>query len=348
MNLFLQRVLNRMWPRSIAAAASRTRIISPGVVQPTKPAFALPGEFDAVIDVVNGDRQREWKRIIGADLSHLPTIEYVLDSAKLSGIYLSSGRHLARFPTSRPCQPREGSETVCLEKAVLSTNVLSGLEFGHWVRDSLVTEIHGLKQSMPAVALAREAWPHEPGFRHLTGLICDYPQICRVAHLTVLDDRGHNAYWQDRFRLLRERTRALHTGLSSERAEQMIFLSRGPHARAREPGNIIEVQAALEAVGFQTLVPADLSPSEIQGRLRHAKVIVSAEGSNLNHVHFFAPDGVALITLQDPRRFYSYHSELVALYGGRFGFIVGRMDPQSPDRHNIGISDLFRTIDLAS
>jgi hypothetical protein len=347
-SLLLRRVMNRIRPCALDAAAQAVREVAPAAEIAGPPAFCLPGAFDQIMAVVNGDRALEWARVSGAPQRHLPTIEYRLANARLRRDCVTAGRYLGRFRTSRP---RNGARAdrgapLVLDQALLSTNILSGLEFGHWVRDSLVTEMHAEPSGMACVALPREPWPHEPDFRAMSGLSCRYPAEARVGTLLILDDRGHNAYWRQRFSQLRERTRRSASDGASESAGPLIFLSRGGGARSRDPVNIGEIEALLIELGFRTVVPSAMSIPAVARAMRDARVVVSVEGSNLNHLHFFAPDAVALVSLQDPRRFYAYHKGVMDLYDGRFGFVVGRPNADLADRYDIDPGDLQRTLDL--
>lgn len=349
MTLLFRRMMNRVRPLTLKAAASTTRVVAPAQDVGTRPALSLPGEFDAVIKVVNGHRELEQARLNGTATHHVATVEYVLEKAWLKEEYLAADRYLARYPTSMPIEKaiRGDDSPAFFEEAVLSTNILSGLEFGHWVRDALVTELHGAHEGKPVVGLARNLWPHEPEFRQRTRLTCNYVSNCRIDRLTILDDRGHNSYWKSRFLELRQRLRESVQSVPGTSAGPLVLLSRGNQARVREPTNQPDIQAALEAMGFQTVIPSQLSVPEIGLALRDARMVVSPEGSHLNHLHFFAPDNLTLISVQDPLRFYAYHKGLLDFYEGLFAFVVGRPDPDFPGRYRINIDDLMRTIDLA-
>jgi capsular polysaccharide biosynthesis protein len=134
--------------------------------------------------------------------------------------------------------------------------------------------------------------------------------------------------------------------LEGESAGPLVFLARGTDAQPRDPVNSEPLWQELADMGFQTVVPSSLSVREIALALRDARLIVSAEGSHLNHVHYFVPDGIKLVVLQDPRRFLAYHKDLVDYCDGRFGFVVGQPDSELPDRYGIDLDDLKRTIDL--
>ena len=346
MSNFLRRILNRVSPKSLEASAVSSTVLAPNETRTSSSSIYLPGEFDAVISCVNNDRAAEWIRLSGDPQFHLPTIRYELFNARISGDALFSGRYFQRFHSKHPINGVASGVVKIMSEAVLSTNHLSSLEFGHWYRDSLVSEIYGVNEGHPSVALAREPWTHEPAFRNMVNLQCEHPSECKIAKLIILDDRGHTKHWNDRFLQLRERARSAAVRLDGVSAGPLVLLRRGTGARDREPYNIDEIQMVLEGLSFQTIDPSSLSVEDIATALRDAKMVVGTEGSNLNHVHFFAPNGVLMVALQDPSRFSAWHKGFVDLYDGKFGFIVGRRQSATEIRHSINVDDLRRTIDL--
>lgn len=349
MDFFLSRLMQRLRPLSLEAAARAVRVIAPEETVNSRPAVSLPDAFDGVIaHIQESDRELDRVRVSGGARTHLPTVEYELEHARLKGSYLKTGRYVRRFETGMPVTVagEESGRPRYFEKAFFSTQIFSGLYFGHWVRDSLVSEMYAQSQGLPAVALARGLWRHEPDFRQMSGLACDYVVDGAVGKLTLLDDRGLNRHWRDRFSRVRGALREQGGSLEGESAGPLIFLGRGNDAQQRDPVNGEELWTQLSEMGFRTVVPSSLSVREIALALRDARLIVSAEGSHLNHVHYFVPDGIKLVVLQDPRRFLAYHKDLVDYCDGLFGFVVGRPDPDLADRYRIDLGDLKRTIDL--
>ncbi|WP_041392185.1 glycosyltransferase 61 family protein [Sphingobium sp. SYK-6] len=346
MSFPVRRLIGKLRPRPLTAAAVSSRILCPPSETATPPALHLPGDFDNILAFIGaGKPELERRRTFGEAYPHLPTIEYELRDVRIAGEYLASRWQVARFPTNRP--GGDWGDGGHLKDAFLSTNILSGKEFGHWVRDSLVSEMHGNTLGLRSIGLARQLWEHEPGFRALGGLDCDYMRTARVDRLVYVDDRGLNSFWAERFLQLRGRMRA-NVDKSVASAGALVFLERGGQARTRDPTNQPQVRAALEAIGFRTVTAIDMSAHEIGQALRDAKLIVSVEGSHLNHLHFFAADKATVLTIQDPRRYYSFHKSLIDIYGERFGFLIGRPDPGQEGRYYVELDDLRRLIDLAA
>jgi len=345
MHFLWRRLLNRLRHVSLEAAAVRSTVVAPAIDLDAKPSLYLDEDIDAIESVISSSTlEEERRRILGESRTHLATIQYELHDVRMRDVYIASRGHLAKMPTNRPV-PRQ----VAVDHhthAILSTNILSGLEFGHWIRDSLVTEMRGAELDTPALGLAREAWQHEPGYREIAQLECIYTGNAHVDRLLILDDRGCNDYWASRFLALRRRMQTRLVPDTDPSLGALVFVDRGGAARMRDPTNLPEVRAALETLGFRTLIPTEQPVAAIRAALRDARIVISVEGSNLNHVHMLAPEGITLITLQDPRRFYAYHKRMIDIYGDRFGFVVGRPSPDSPGRYRINVDQLQRLIDL--
>jgi len=344
--LFAHKVLQRLFPKPVIVTATKMQQLCPAEQIADKPALFDEGNLAAIIDPIPGSSMDlEMRRLRGQPCDHFATISYELRDVRIDGEYLASGWRYRKYPTNRPSDDR--TDHGVLDEAYLSANSLSGKEFGHWLRDALVGEIHGQTLGLPAIGLARKPWLHEPGYRAIAQLPCLYPYRARIKRLVMLDDRGLNTHWMHRFHALRERMRAGSLSLDGASAGPLVFVDRGSGARMRDPANLEALKAALDELGFRAITPTDMTPGDIAIALRDAKLAVSVEGSHLNHLHSFAPDGLTLITLQDPRRFSAHHKRVVDLYGTRFGIVVGTPVESPAGGYGIDPDLLRRVIDLA-
>lgn len=346
MTFLVQRIFGRFQRRPLRAAAIVSRELWPAEETIGKPALVAVGNLDAIIESIPGSNMvLEMNRVLGRPCKHLPTISYELSNARIKGEYVASGMAYGKYETNRPSADRHDHGFI--KEAFLSTNILSGKEFGHWLRDALVSEIHGKESNLPRLGLAREPWQHEPTYRAVAQMPCAYPYKAKVGRLMILDDRGLNTHWAARFSTLRRQMRSGVAQHMTSSAGPLLFVDRGSGARMRDPINLAQIKAVLERRGFHIVTPTDLNAAEIGLALRDARIAVSVEGSHLNHLHCFAPDGLTLITLQDPRRFSAHHKRIIDLYGDRFGLVIGKPDPKAEDRYQIDIDQLQSVIDMA-
>lgn len=340
MKILVNRVIRKITGRPLERYCTNITEIYPAERLKSRPGIFFDSDIEKIKAVVNGDVRYQIAKARGED-EHFATRVLNFTNASIRGRYLISGLGVKEFRTS--LGELYGDAPQVYDAAFLSTNEASGLEFGHWVRDCLVAEEYGSEQGLPRVAVGRNAWQHEDGFRRLADMWCSYGSNIFVANLTVIDDRGLNSFWADRFMQVRGRIQRKVAMMTGEAAGERIFMRRGGRARPREPRNIEAVETALHAMGFRTIVPTDMTVDEIAVALRKAKVVVSAEGSHLNHIHYFCPNNVKLLIIQNPWRFSVYHKRFIDINDGLLSFIVGI--PKEASLYDIETNELLRLVD---
>jgi hypothetical protein len=344
MKILISKLLNKISPRSINEHSVHTKEICLEENIISRPAIYLPSNLNNLMSCIPGSNfALENDRLLGKSCRHFATTLYELKNVEIQGEYLISNFRSQRYVTNRPWQG--DTDRKFFEDGFLSTNYASGTEFGHWLRDALVSEMHGVKLGVGAIGLAREPWPHEPGYRDSAELYCDYPYSAKINRLILLDDRGLNSNWAIRFEALRNRIRLDRLVLPGDSSGSLVFIDRGTGGRMRDPSNIADIKRLLQSEGFRIIVPSEMSVDEMALSLRDVSVAVSVEGSHLNHLHLLARDGCSLITLQDPRRYSLHHKRVVDIYGGLFGVVVGVPDPVS-NRYSIAYDDLYEILQL--
>jgi hypothetical protein len=301
--------------------------------------IALPGEFERIIDVNPlSTLAREQKYIAAPRISQGPTIGYRFKNAVLADntLYASGLLEVARSGNKRPFLVGPYDE---YEEAQLCAHSPSNIYFGHWLRDALAMELLALQRGLIGLSYVREPWLHEPGYREIMELPGHPVSFALVRSLWTIDDRGLNASWRKRFSELRSRVRHAATGGGPSR----VFLARGRRGVSRELINAAAISETLFARGFVPIEPEALTPIQIVNSLASAKIVVTVEGSALNHAQFALPSNAAILVIQPPKRFTAFHKQLADFSGIRFGYVVG--DPAvggftlTPDR-------LLRTLDL--
>jgi hypothetical protein len=325
--------------RPIWSRAAEKVELAPADESSALPVIALPGEFERVIDVNPLSTFVTERKYIGATrIDQGPTIGYRFENAILADntLYAAGLLEVARSGNKRPflIGPYEKYEA-----AQLCAHSPSNIYFGHWLRDALAMELLALQRGLIPLSYVRKPWLHEPGYREITELPGHPVSFALVRNLWTIDDRGLNASWRKRFSELRRRVRRAATGESPSR----VFLARGRHGESRELINAGEISEALAARGFASIEPELLTPLQIVNSLASAKIVVSVEGSALNHAQFALPSNAAILVIQPPKRFTAFHKQLADFSGLRFGYVVG--DP-AVGGFTLAPGRLLRTLDL--
>lgn len=321
-------------------AAETVELCEQGV-QELEPAIFLPGEVERIRKPDEfSSMELQHERITARTLRTLPTLSYRLKDVFLhDGALLTSRNALALRRQSR--RPLIGPIDFEADEAMLVSNHVIEHFFGHWLRDGLALEQLAQDQRIQAVAPRRPAWLHEPGYRQrLPWPAPIMTSAARFKSLWLIDDRGLSAHRADRMRRLKMQIAANAAPAQSRR----IFMRRGSAGSARALVNEQAVIDHLTTQGFTILSPEACQPAEICTALANAEIVVSVEGSALNHANLAMPSNATLLVIQPPNRFNAYARTVCGLFGQRYAFVVG--EPVGEISFSLEPERLQRTIDL--
>ncbi|GAA4722796.1 glycosyltransferase family 61 protein [Sphingomonas lutea] len=314
-------------------------VLHPGETIDVSPAITLDGEMARVLGTGPWTTvEQELSESKARTHVHGPTVAYRLCDALIADgtVYAKNVRLPWGVADRRAILFDEGSH---LANAQLCVSAASSTFFGHWMRDGLCLEQLAHERDLVPVSFARTPWLHEPGYRELADLSGAPVLVARASSLWVVDDRGLNGEWARRFRLVRERIRSKVTMGDADR----VYLARGSLGAARTLVNEHEITAELARAGFTIVEPEKLSPRALVQALGRARIVVSFEGSHLNHAQFSMPERAALVVIQPATRFYMFHKALTDILSGKFGYVVAE---PCGSGFKLSTSRLRRTLDL--
>ncbi|MBT1515626.1 DUF563 domain-containing protein [Bradyrhizobium sp. SRL28] len=306
-------------PRMKDIAADRTELY-PANQSRTLPAIALPNEFGRVRGVEpNSTLALQRSYVEASYLPHGATIAYRIDDAILADHTLySCGAYEIHRSGGGKRAVLTGSYDE-FEEAQLCTYAPSSIYFGHWLRDAMAMELLAEQRGLVPLSYKKTPWVHEPGYRKLMGLPGATISYARIRRLWMIDDLGLNAGWVGRFHELRARVRRA----AKPGGPTHVLLARGSSGTARELLNARVIADLLVGRGFAVIEPESLTPQEIVDALGSATVVVSVEGSAINHVHYAVPAKAGVLVIEPPDRFNAFHKILMDFNGVRFGYVVG-------------------------
>lgn len=324
---------------SIEDIANKIVEIAPPFVRQSMPAISLPNELERVerFEPTNSP-QVHFDRLYAREQHHGPTVAYRLDQSLLhkGTLYF---RNDYRTYTKNPSKVMMSGKSKFFEEAQLSSSPLEHLYFGHWLHDTLPLELLASDRGMSAIRPQDPPWMHTSGYREALGMVPNTEQHARIAKLWLIDDRGLNNNWSNRYMRVRDSLQSLRPKSGDER----VFISRGKSGVRREIVNLTEVEAALENVGFKMLYPERETPETIVKVLANARIVVGMVGSALAHAQLAMPQGAALVTIQPTTLFSGFHKLFADVSGIRFAFVVA--DRQNDDSI-VNVTRLMKTIEL--
>ena len=197
-----------------------------------------------------------------------------------------------------------------------------------WQHDFLKTA------GLPAASLL----PHDPGRTY----------ICRDVMTVEFSDLDLNCSLAERAHLdkMSRGAEALPPGMSK------IFVSRLSRSRANPDYRVLQNEAelaeALEAIGFVTVEPEQLSVAQQIALFAQADVVVCLGGSGLYNAAF-CPRTALVVTIESSTNYIDTHAALLSSLKLHHGVIFGREDPADPSpshkRWSLDVKNAVRAID---
>lgn len=307
----------------------------------SQPAICIDGEFSRILGFQEETNiQVELNRLSAGIQRHGGTYAYKIHDAVffknsvVKGNDNYGGRRLNRIKSIF-------GRYEYIDEALLCSNDLTDRYFGHWLRDSLITEILAQEMGLRPLTYGAGKWVHEQGYRELSGLHSQNVTAAKFQKLWVVDDRGLNDGWVRRMETLRStiRSRSVKNDVSHR-----VFMKRGTKGAARLLHNEAEIEKYLKNSGFVVIDPENMSVSEISSALSSANTVVLVEGSAQNHYLLNGPKGGRVLTIQPPERFNSFFKTFCDAVGLRWGYVVG--DHNVDGSFSLPIARLEQTLNL--
>ena len=326
-------------PGTVKTAAFRRDVICLTETVKTRPAICLPGQLERVTSSTEHlSLETEMRSMLADEYTHAPTYAYHIRDAVLyrGSIYAGTMRHFLADPAAfRSC-----SETIHLAQAGLSATATGYRYFGHWMCDDCPQYILALNYGRP-LCVSQPMSSHMSRYADCFGQDWAGPSQASIDNLIVFQDFAQNSLKRLRYQQLSEQVaRAFPTDGTRDK---LIYIRRGLSGVKR----LIEDEDALIETlirsGFEVLdVGSDFAT--IVSTLRRARLVVSMEGSNINHFYYCAGPDCGVVTLQPSDRFTAIHRHWSDCIGLRFGLVVG--DKVRERRYMFSTSEILKTVEL--
>lgn len=342
-NMVTNRLLGR---RSLEAAADRVEVIQPAEIEHYQiPIAALPGQVEKVTAATHLDatyvEQVEYSR--NADISHDPVVRYTFRDCLVHDCGFDAARFSFRIrpPAMADLLPKE---TRAVKNAVYCNTAVTHEYFGHWLHDACATA----QFKAPDEKLFLEMRPdwlkfssHISDYATAFGYAPEPRGATFVEQLTVYQDHGQGSLKRARYAQMRRKAaEALATGQTGPKA---VYFRRGSTGVERLIANDAEVAEALSSRGFEIIDLNGKSCPALYNAFKDARLVVSIDGSHLNHLYISMPEGASVLALIPSNRFTLTEAGYARAVGLRYGFLV--ITP-TPAGYDVSIPDLLRTIDL--
>lgn len=319
-------------------------VICPEETQPCRPLAYLEDRLDRVTAPIDGfdTLENELALLKTTEVRHAPTIRYTLSDCivhdagfdRLGGAFRKKGVRRPDF-LLRPITEL-ASISYCMSG-------VSNQYFGHWLQDAYT----GALLTRPGEALlldVRKDGSHAADYVRAAGLtpLPDGVYVARELH--CYQDYSQGPSKRARIAELRARLAAAIAEGSHYARGSAVYFRRGHSGIARLIENEGELMQALTAKGFEVFDLEGASVTDIHQRFRHARTVVSIEGSQQCHLTFALPAGATLISLMPTDRFTMVLLAYARAIDLQWGCVM--IDPATHG-YRVNVDDVFRTLDLA-
>ena len=324
---------------SAERAAERVTVLQDEEIEPYR-AIALPGQLEKVTSTPDAhELDQIIKAAQGDVLVHAPVVRYEFNDC----IVHPWGFDCAGF--SHRVKPLRNTEFLRAEyspvkRAVYCNTFNTVRYFGHWLQEACPAALLG-EQGEAVVLDVRRDWPDCAAYLDAFQIEPHEQKFLRVEKLALHRDFSEGSHKRGRYRRLRARLDTAFAG--PDIPGDRIYFRRGLTGVARIIANEAAVIDALVARGFAIFEAADATPQTIYNRFRNAKLVVSIEGSHLNHLYYALPPEAGLLALLPAAQFTANQIGFAAAAGLKYGFLV--MD-QNSNGNVVNIAELVSTIDL--
>lgn len=328
--------------RHLEDAAASTDILEGELTEPAPPLRILPGMLDRVTHGVAGHStaSQELAVATAAAFVHAPVVRYTLRDCLVhrggveyaGGFVAKSRKLLDRFPLEPIAT--EARKSYCM-------SLVSHIYFGHWLTDACATALLA-DEAGDIILDARPDWPDTAIYARAFGFPTTGLAPMRVSELTLYSDYSQGLLKRQRYRTLANRLRES-VGTSGNSSPPMVYLRRGTSGVARLIAHEDALCERLAAEGFD-IVDLKADFADRYARLAAASILVTVEGSHINHGFFAMPPGSSVITLIPADRFTMWGRGVANAFGLNYGCVV--MQP-SNDGYVVAPDEILRTVDLA-
>ncbi|MES2540800.1 MAG: glycosyltransferase family 61 protein [Pseudomonadota bacterium] len=212
--------------------------------------------------------------------------------------------------------------------------------FGHWLTDSIPTAL--IEPETGALWMPHDpSWSHAPGYLDALSLpaLPDHPVLAK--ELVTYQDFGQGSHKVARYNRIRDQLQA-RFGSPGETA---VYLRRGRTGAPRCIANEDALVEALLARNWQVIDIAGTSVETLQRALCPARIVVSIDGSHLDHAHLSLRPKSRMVVLVPQDRFTLRQVGLSRAHEVAPGFVVLRGSVEAG--YHAELDEILRTLDFA-
>ena len=326
--------------RDVRDLARAVEEIAPAEVEPVPPAIYLPGAEKHFFGAHPWTTVETELSVLDTTAHHGPVRRYEFHDVLAHPAGFDSpggGRHRIR----RGQGVAAGSGRIArIHTACYCMSRASDTYFGHWLRDACPTALLA-RAGEAQIIHAQPDWTHAPAYLEAFSLNPESSPVVHVEKLSLFEDHAQGSSKRQRYASLRKLVRAAFP--SRDDGPRAVYFRRGASGARRTIANEEALIARLSDVGFTVVDVMGQSLADLAYNLRSARLVVTIEGSHVNHLYFLLPDAARLLVLIPADKLAMVHLGICRALRFRFGFSV--LSPVE-DEYGADIDGVLETLEL--
>lgn len=327
--------------RVFGARMPEAYILQPQETEAVRPPAILPGMLDRVIGTdehsVLADHLITARETI---VTHAPVLRRTYRNALVRrsgfatwGYNESYDRHIRAGKSAGPI--------LHVPEMRYCHNYVIWRYFGHWLTDAIPSALIDPGQGelwMPPHA----DWCHAKKYSDTLDLTIVEAPLVHADQLIVYQDFGQGSHKQARYAAIRSQ---LHEQFGSGEFSECVYIKRGTDGAQRF---IVNERALIDELVARNWVILDVSTTtveELQRVLCRARVVVSIDGSHLDHAHLSLQAGAVMVVLMPQDRFSTRQIGPIRAHRVSPGLVV--LNGTQAQGYQADIEEILRTVDLA-
>lgn len=326
--------------RLIGPGTPETEVLQPSETVSVRPPAFLPGALDRVTATDENSTLSYHRQVaIETTVTHVPVLRHTYRNALVRRRGFATLRQHERYGSGfGPGDLFGPVDRVPLLRYCHSWVIWK--YFGHWLTDAISAAM--IDPGRGALWMpADPSWMHAPAYVRALDLAVRPDAPVLADELIAYQDFGQGSHKARRYAQIRDLLQSRFGGDGSH----SVYIRRNRTGAPRWIANDDELIEALLARSWRIIDIATASVEDLQHTLCRAEVVVSIDGSHIDHAHLSLRPGSTMVVLVPQDRFTLQHIGLARAHGVKPGFVV--LEGTMQDGYRLDINELLRTVDLA-
>ena len=316
-------------------------ILQPSETEAVRPPVLLPG----MLEKVTGTDEHSvlsfhLTACTETTVTHAPVYRSTYRNAFVRRSGYATWRRRERYDTDIGWSER-GEAIQAFRDVRYCHSYVSWRYFGHWLTDSIPSALIDPELGELWMPPGKD-WGHAKDYLAVLDIPIIKNPLVFAERLTVYQDFGQGSHKRARYDDIRDR---LHSRFGGSSKFECVYLRRGNTGVPRWIANEDRLVEELVRRNWLVLDIASATVEELQRALCNARIVMSIDGSHLDHAHLSLRSGAVMLILMPHDRFSSRQLGPCRAHGVTPALFV--MEGSQQEGYIVDTDDVLKTVDMA-